>query len=178
MKRGLSKKSVEYTPHGGGGIVTAEDMSSSVQQPSGRQSRERLIRVKDGERQPSWHCGLCLLSDTTLHIGQVRGIGDHHANKAERPLGLWSRPQRDSGNKRRRTRSALVKVHTRTQGVRSRPVYGAKGLWLLTFLPSRGVDCKPHNPFSPTLTDKLTQAVPQGRGSAHNNNKQAEKQAG
>jgi hypothetical protein len=34
---------------------------------------------------------------------------------------------------------------------------GAEGLWLFTFLPSRGVDCKPHNPFSPTHTDKLTQ---------------------
>jgi hypothetical protein len=25
---------------------------------------------------------------------------------------------------------------------------------LLTFLPSRGVDCKPHNAFSPTHTDR------------------------
>jgi hypothetical protein len=60
------------------------------------------------------------------------------------------------GVKGGRTRSTLVLItrHTRTQGVRSRPVYGAEGLWLLTFLLSRGVVCKPHNPFSPTHTDK------------------------
>ncbi len=34
------------------------------------------------------------------------------------------------------------------------------------------------NPFSPTHTDKLTRAVPQGQRLTRNNNKQAEKQAG
>ncbi len=34
------------------------------------------------------------------------------------------------------------------------------------------------NPFSPTHTDKLTRAVPQGQRLTRNNNKQTEKQAG
>ena len=34
------------------------------------------------------------------------------------------------------------------------------------------------NPFSPTHTNKLTRAVPQGQRLTRNNNKQAEKQAG
>jgi hypothetical protein len=70
----------------------------------------------------------------------------------------------ESGGDKRGKDKVGTKVHTRTQGVRSRPVYGAEGLWLLTFLPSRGV-CKPHKTFSPTHTDKLSQAVLQGRGS-------------
>ncbi len=28
------------------------------------------------QKMGDWHCGLCLLNDTTLHSGQVRGIGD------------------------------------------------------------------------------------------------------
>jgi hypothetical protein len=65
VKRGLSKRSVEYTQRGG--VVKVDDMScpiailsytsSTIQQVEDNHAKRYMIK-EDRKRQPSWHCGL------------------------------------------------------------------------------------------------------------------------
>jgi hypothetical protein len=99
------------------------------------------------------------------------GISDHHTARVRRPVGLWFRPNTgESRGGRKGEGQGHSRECTPGPSACARVQCMVLGGSCLLYL-------KQHTP-SPTHTDELTQAVPQGRGSTHNNDKQAEKQAG